>query len=143
MRQRNQTSSVHDQYRLSTDGRKRAPSGRRPNTAVRTTPRQAAGFSCYFLNVLAGRCPAAAVERYATPQGWAAFGRARRQLPARLHQTRLRRMRCPNDRTAELIAMLGDGRTHRAMTFTFRLTREGWRLHDCEVIQPTRPTRRN
>ena len=139
MRQRNRTSSVHDQYRLSTD-RRRPPSGRgrRPNNAARTTPRQAAGISCYFLNVLAGRSPVAAVERYATPQGRAAFARARRRLPTRLNQTRLRRMRCPNDRTAELIAMLGDGRTHRAMTLTFHLTAEGWRLHDCEVIQPTR-----
>lgn len=130
MRHRNQESATGDRARTARR-RNRVP-------ACRTTPRQAAGFSCYFLNVLAGRSPAATVERYATPQGWAAFSRVRRELPTRLHQTRLRRMRCPNENTAELIALLGDGRTHRAMTLTFRLTREGWRLNDCELVQPPR-----
>ena len=106
------------------------------NTAARISPRQAAGFSCYFLNVLAGRTPAAAVERYATKKGWVAFSRARRLLPSRPNQTRLRRLRCPNEETAELVALLSDGRAHRAMTFTFRLTRDGWRLDDCELIRP-------
>ncbi|GAB3226759.1 hypothetical protein GCM10027447_17310 [Glycomyces halotolerans] len=106
------------------------------------SPRQAAGISCYFLNVLAGRRPAFEVRRYATPQGWAAFCRVRRQVPARLHETRIRRMSCPTERTAELVALIGDGRSRRAMTLTFRLVAEGWRLDDCAVLHPARRPRR-
>ncbi|MCH7229407.1 Rv3235 family protein [Glycomyces sp. L485] len=102
--------------------------------APRVSPRQAAGFSCQFLNVLAGRRPALDLERYATPRGWAAFCRVRRQIPNRLSETRIRRMSCPTEHTAELVALIGDGRTRRAMTLTFRLVREGWRLDDCAVL---------
>ncbi|GAB3656347.1 Rv3235 family protein [Glycomyces tarimensis] len=110
-------------------------------TAPRISPRQAAGFSCYFLNVLAGRSPAYQVERYATPQGWAAFCRVRRQVPTRLHETRIRRMSCPTERIAEFVVMISDGRTRRAMTLTFRLLSEGWRLDDCAVLDAARPRR--
>ena len=104
----------------------------------RIPPKQAAGISCYFLNVLAGRSPALDVRRYATSQGWAAFCRVRRQLPTRLHETRIRTMSCPTERTAELVAFIGDGRVSRAMTLSFRLEPEGWRLDDCAVLHPQR-----
>ncbi len=100
----------------------------------RRSPREAVGYSCYFLNILTGRKPLAGAERLATRHGWAAFARVRRRVPGRFRNVRVRRMTCPSEHVAEIVAVVEDGRLHQAMTFTFRATAEGWRLDDCELI---------
>lgn len=103
--------------------------------SARLSPREAVSHSCYFLNILTGRKPLAGAERLATRNGWAAFARVRRRIPHRFRSVRVRRMACPNERVAEIVAVVEDGRLHQAMTFTFRATAEGWRLDDCDLIE--------
>ncbi|WP_100449196.1 Rv3235 family protein [Glycomyces xiaoerkulensis] len=114
----------------------------RRNDAVpqsdRLSPRQAVNVSCYFLNVLTGRKPAAGAKQLATAHGWVAFARVRRRVPSRFRRVRVRRIACPGPDIAEIVAMVEDGRTHRAMTFTFRATVEGWRLDDCDLLDGSR-----
>ena len=99
------------------------------------SPKIAAGISCHFLNVLAGRRSAPELRRYATRRGWAAFCRVRGQVSERPRQTRVRRLSCPTESTAELVALIGDGRSSKAMTFTFQWGDDGWRLDDCAVLR--------
>lgn len=113
------------------DNRSAAGSGR-------LSPRAAVSHSCYFLNILTGRKPLMGAEKLATRNGWAAFARVRRRIPNRFRSVRVRRMTCPNDRVAEIVAVVEDGRLYQAMTFTFRATEAGWRLDDCELIDGDR-----
>ncbi len=106
--------------------------------AGRFSPREAVSYSCYFLNILTGRKPLMGAEQLATRHGWAAFARVRRRIPGRFRSVRVRRMACPNDHVAEIVAVVEDGRRHQAMTLTFRATPEGWRLDDCELIDAHR-----
>ncbi|WP_026923618.1 Rv3235 family protein [Glycomyces arizonensis] len=101
----------------------------------------AVSYSCYFLNILTGRKPLTGAEKLATQHGWAAFARVRRRVPSRFRNVRVRRMACPSDHIAEIVAVVEDGRLHQAMTFTFRATGEGWRLDDCELIGADRRRR--
>lgn len=106
-------------------------------TAVRSSrlsPREATDYSWYFLNILTGRKPLTGAEKLATQHGWAAFARVRRRVPNRFRSVRVRRTTCPSDHIAEIVAVVEDGRLHQAMTFTFRVTADGWRLDDCELI---------
>lgn len=104
------------------------------NVSARLSPREAVSYSCYFLNILTGRKPLMGAERLATQHGWAAFARVRRRIPSRLRSVRVRRMACPSEHVAEIVAVVEDGRLHQAMTLTFRATEAGWRLDDCELI---------
>jgi hypothetical protein len=101
---------------------------------TRISPRQAVSYSCFFLNVLTGRKPAADARLLATDNGWAAFTRIRRRVPTRFRNVRVLRMACPTPEIAEVVAMVEDGTSHQAMTMTFRATRHGWRLDHCDLI---------
>jgi hypothetical protein len=105
-------------------------------------PRQAVGYSCYFLNVLTGRKSAAEARLFATPEGWASFVRVRRRVPGHFRQVRVRRATFPTAATAEVVAMVENGRSHLAMTFTFTATEHGWRLTHCELLDRTHPRHR-
>ena len=106
----------------------------RNDITPRISPRQAASYSGFFLNVLTGRKPAADARLLATDAGWAAFTRVRRCVPTRFRQVRVVRMVCPNPDTAEVVAMVENGSAHQAMTLTFRITAHGWRLDHCDLI---------
>ncbi|MEU6858802.1 Rv3235 family protein [Glycomyces sp. NPDC046736] len=99
-------------------------------------PRQAVSYSTFFLNVLTGRKPAAEARLFATEEGWASFARIRRRVPMRFRQVRVVKATFPAHRTAEVVAMVEDGATHRAMTLTFTATDHGWRLIHCDLIDP-------
>lgn len=115
----------------------------RNDIKTRISPRQAVSYSAFFLNVLTGRKPAADARLLATDNGWAAFTRIRRRVPARFKQVRVARAFCPNPETAEIVAMVENGTAHQAMTLTFRTTPHGWRLDHCDLIHGnTRPRHR-
>lgn len=97
-------------------------------------PRQAVSYSCYFLNVLTGRLPAAKARLYATPEGWSEFARICKRVPTRFRQVRVLRAHFPSPTAAEIVAMVENGRDHRAMTLTFTATPHGWRLNHCDLI---------
>ena len=103
-------------------------------TTSRLSPHQAVSYSNYFLNVLTGRKSAADARLLATEDGWSAFTRIRRRVPARFRQVRVVRTMCPTRDTAEIVAMVENGTAHQAMTFTFRATQHGWRLDHCDLI---------
>lgn len=107
------------------------------------SPRQAVSYSCFFLNVLTGRKPAAEARLLATETGWAAFARIRRRVPTRFKHVRVIRTVCPTPDVVEIVAMVEDGTGHQAMTLTFRATLHGWRLDHCELIHANnRPRQR-
>ncbi len=109
----------------------------------RISPRQAVSYSCFFLNVLTGRKPAADARLLATDAGWAAFTRLRRTVAAHFRQVRVLRHACPTPDTTEIVAMVENGTTHQAMTLTFRATPHGWRLDHCALLHAnTRPRHR-
>ncbi|WP_344488357.1 Rv3235 family protein [Glycomyces endophyticus] len=105
-------------------------------------PRQAVSYSCFFLNVLTGRKPAAEARLYATPEGWAAFVRVRRRVSGHFRQVRVRRATFPTAGTAEVVAMVENGAAHHAMTFTLTATQHGWRLAHCELLDRTQARHR-
>jgi hypothetical protein len=105
---------------------------------ISLSPRQAVSYSCYFLNVLTGRKPAADARLLATDAGWAAFARIRRRVPTRFRSVRVIRSACPTPDTTEIVAMVEDGTRHQAMTLTFRATTRGWRLDHCDLIHANR-----
>jgi len=102
-------------------------------------PRQAVSYSTFFLNVLTGRKPASEARLFATDEGWAAFARVRRRVPGHFTQVRVRKATLPTPATAEVVAMVDNGRSHLAMTFSFTATRHGWRLAHCELLDRTQP----
>jgi hypothetical protein len=107
------------------------------------SPRQAVSYSCFFLNVLTGRKPAAEARLLATDNGWAAFTRIRRRVPTRFRHVRVVRYVCPTQNIVEIVAMVENGTSHQAMTLTFRTTPHGWRLDHCDLIHANgRPPRR-
>jgi hypothetical protein len=107
------------------------------------SPRQAVSFSCFFLNVLTGRKPAAEARLLATDAGWAAFARIRRRVPTHFRNVRVIRTVCPTPDIAEIVAMVEDATGHQAMTLTFRATPHGWRLDHCDLIHANRRPRRH
>jgi hypothetical protein len=110
---------------------------------TRISPRQAVSYSCFFLNVLTGRKPAADARFLATDAGWAAFTRVRRHITTRFRHVRVIRAACPTPDITEIVAMVENGTAHQAMTLTFRTTPHGWRLDHCDLIHPNnRPRHR-
>jgi hypothetical protein len=105
---------------------------------VRLSPRQAVSYSTFFLNVLTGRKAAAEARLFATDDGWRAFTRVQRQVPARFRQVRVVRANFSTKDSAEIVAMVENGTAHQAMTLTFRATQHGWRLDHCDLIHANR-----
>lgn len=111
-------------------------------TAVRPSPREAVGYSDYFLNVLAGRKTAVDPRQLTTDAGWLAFNKVRRRVQTRFSRTRIIRAATPTRDSTEVVAMVVHGNACQAMTFTFRITMNGWRLDHCDLLEANRLTRK-